>query len=261
MISPSGEPTMELLRPVIFVVAIVAGVLLFTPYEAFLEGAIAFAIVVAAVVGFSMHPRREVFYIRTAVRRIDPDRQQVLEHDFLAVRVELVRLWLLFVPTFLSVAVLVFFTASGPAKVSYLNWVFSSQYAYIVFPFVQYPPLLVFMLLVVWIDERRVMRDAEACSAISFSIRRARVGWVGRVGYAFKGEHGEYYGGDCLYFGLRHPPELATIVFHNVRTPELNKIVMGFLFHRLTVMGRGVTELDKQTAVAQAALAQPAPLS
>jgi len=52
---------MELLRPVLFVVAIVASVLLFTPYEAFLEGAIAFATVVAAVVGFSLHPRREVF--------------------------------------------------------------------------------------------------------------------------------------------------------------------------------------------------------
>jgi hypothetical protein len=261
MICPSGGSTMELLRPVLFVVAVVAGVLLFTPYEAFLEGTIAFAIVAAAVVGFSMHPRRDVFYVRTAVRRIDPEQRQVLEHDFLAVRVEVVRLWLLFVPTFLSVAVLVFFTASGPAKVSYLNWVFSSQYAYIVFPFVQYPPLLVFMLLVMWIDERRVMRDAEACSATSFSIHRARVGWVGRVGFAFKGEHGEYYAGDCLYFGLRHPPELATIVFHNVRTPELNKIVMGFLFHRLTVMGRGVTELDKQAAVAQAALAQTTPSS
>lgn len=247
---------MELLRPVLVVVTIVAGVLLFSPDEALLEAAIALAIVLAAVVGFLMHPRREVYYVRTAVRLIDPDRRQALEHDFLAVRVELVRLWLLFVPTFLSVAVLVLFAASGPAKFSYLNWVFSSRFVYIVFPFCQYPPLLVFVLLVAWIDERRVMRDAEACSARSFSIRRARAGWVGRVGYLFMGEHGEYYGGDCLYFGLPHPRELATIVFHNVRTPELNKIVMGFLFHRLTIMGRGVTDLDKQTASAQTALAE-----
>ena len=86
---------MEFLRPVLVVVAIVAGVLLFTPYEAFLEGVIALAIAVAAVVGFLLHPRREVFYVRTAIRLIDP--RQALEHDFLAVRVELVRLWLLFV--------------------------------------------------------------------------------------------------------------------------------------------------------------------
>lgn len=246
---------------VVAIVAGFAGVLLFTPLEAFLEGIIALAIIVAAVVGFLMHPRREVFYVRTAVRLIDPDRRQALEHDFLAVRVELVRLWLLFVPTFLSVAVLVFFAASGPAKFSYLNWAFSSRFAYIVILFCQYPPLLVFVLLVAWIDERRVMRDAEACSARSFSIHRARVGWVGRVSYLFMGEHGEYYGGDCLYFGLPHPRELATIVFHNVRTPELNKIVMGFLFHRLIILGRGVTDLDKQTAAAQTALVETTPVS
>ena len=243
------------------VVTIVAGVLLFSPDEALLEAAIALAIVLAAVVGFLMHPRREVYYVRTVIRLVDPDRRQALERDFMAVRVELVRLWLLFVPTFLSVAVLVFFAASGPAKFSYLNWVFSSQFVYIVFPFCQYPPLLVLVLLTAWIDERRVMRDAEACSARSFSIRRARARCVGRVGYLFIGEHGEYYGGDCLYFGLRHPRELATIVFHNVRKPELNKIVMGFLFHRLIIIGRGITDLDKQSAAARAALAQITPAS
>lgn len=241
---------------VVAILAVVAGALLFTPYEALLEGAIALAIVLAAIVGFLMHPRREVFYVRTAVRLIDADRRRALEHDFLAVRVELVRLWLLFVPTFLSVAVLVFLAARGPAKFSYLNWVFSSRYAFIVVLFCQYLPLLVFVMLVAWIDERRVMRNAEACSASAFSLHPARAGWVGRVSYAFVGEHGEYYGGDCTYWGLAHPRELATIVFHNVRTPELNKIVMGFLFHRLIILGRGVTDLDKQTAADQTALVE-----
>ena len=246
---------------VVAVVALVAGVLLFTPYEAFLEGAIALAIVVAAIVGSLMHPRREVFYVRTAVRLIDADRRQALEHDFLAVKVELVRLWLLFVPTFLSVAVLVFFAAHGPARFSYLNWFFSSPYIFIVVPFCEYMPLLVLVMLVAWIDERRVMRDAEACSASSLSIDLARAGWAGQISYAFVGEHGKYYGGDCLYFGLPHARELATIVFHNVRRPELNKIMMGFLFHRLIIMGRGVTDLDQQTAAAQTALVETAPAS
>ena len=243
-------------RVAIVGVVILAGVLLFTPYEAFLEGAIALVIVATAIVGFLMHPRREVFYVRTTVRFIGPDRDHGLQHDFLAVRVELARLWLLFVPTFLAVAFLVFFAAGGPTKFSYLNWLFSSQYVYIPFAFLQYPPLLVLVLLSAWVDERRVMRDAEACSARSFSLSRAEVGPVGRVSYLFMGEHGEYYGGDCLSFGLVHPHELATIVFHNARTPELNKIAMGFLFHRLTVLGRGVTDLDKQTAAAQTALAE-----
>jgi hypothetical protein len=70
------------------------------------------------------------------------------------------------------------------------------------------------------------------------------------------GEHGEYYGGDCLHFGSVLPNELATIVFHNVRKPELNKIAMGFLFHRLIVLGRGVADLDEQTTAAQAVLAE-----
>lgn len=252
---------MELTKPVIVVVGILAGVLLFTPYEAFLEGVLALAIVVAAVVGFLMHPRREVFYVRTTVRLIDPDRQQTLEHDFLAVRAEPERLWLLFVPTFLSVAVLVLFAADGPEKFSYLNWIFSSRYAPFVLPFSLYPPLLVFLMLVAWIDERRVMRDAEACSATSYSINRAPAGWVGRVGYAFRGEHGEYFGGDCLYFALSHPRELVTIVFHNVRSPELNKIAMGFVFHRFVILGHGLTDLDKQTVAAQRALAETTPMS
>src|SRR6267378_645334 len=42
---------------------------------------------------------------------------------------------------------------------------------------------------------------------------------------------------------------------------KLNKIVMGFLFHRLIILGRGVTDLDKQTAAAQTALAEATPVS
>jgi len=92
---------LELISRVVFVgVLVLAGVLLFTPYEPFLEGVIALVIIAAAVAGFLMHPRREVFYVRTSVQLIDADRNQALEQDFLAVKVELARLWLLFVPTF-----------------------------------------------------------------------------------------------------------------------------------------------------------------
>jgi hypothetical protein len=41
----------------------------------------------------------------------------------------------------------------------------------------------------------------------------------------------------------------------------LNKIATGFLFHRLAIVGRGVTDLDKQTAAAQTALAETMSLS
>jgi len=245
------------------VVGGLAGVLLFTPLEAVLEGGIAFAMVVGVTTGFLMHPRRDVFYVRTTVRLVDPDRKQFLEHDFLAVRVELVRLWLLFVPTVLAVAFLVFFAAGGLMKFSFLNWIFSTRYAPFAILVLQYPPMVVLLLVGAWIGERRVLRNAAACSVRSFSVRRGQVGLVGRVSYLFMGEHGEYYGGDCfcLHLGLAQPPELATIVIHDVGKPELNKIAMGFLFHRLIVLGRGVTDLDKQTTAAQTALAETVSLS
>lgn len=250
---------MELIsRALLLGVVVLAGVLLFSQYEAFLEGFIALAIVAAVVAGFLMYPRREVFYVRTTVRLIRPDRNRALEHDLLAVRVELARLWLLFVPTFLAVAFLVFLAAGGPEKFSSLNWIFSSRFAFVALTFCLYPPLLVLVLLSAWIGERRVMRDAGACSARSFTFSHSASGRIVRVSYLFMGEDGEYYAGDCMYFGLVNPHELGTIVFHNVQTPELNKIAMGFLFHRLIILGRGVTDLDKQTTAVQRALAETA---
>jgi len=254
---------METAWPVLIVVVVLAGALLFTPYEAFLEGTIAAVMVTAVLAGFLMHPRRDVFYVRTALPVMDPGRNKFLEQDLLAVRVELVRLWLLFVPTVLAVASLVFLAAGGPTQFSFLNWLFSSRYAPIAILILQYLPLSVLLLTAAWISERRVLRDAEACSARSYSISQAQVGRAGRVSYLFMGEHGGYYGGYCycLYLGLVQPPELGTIVFHNIQKPELNKIAMGFLFHRLVVLGRGVTDLDKQTAAAQTALAETTSLS
>ena len=244
--------------PVLVVVAVLAAALLFTPYEAVLEGVVAFVMVTTVVAGFAMHPRREVFYLRTAVPRIDPSRNKFLEHDLLAVRVELVRLWLLFVPTALAVASLVFFAARGPTHFSFLNSLFSSRYAPVAILILEYAPLLVLLLSAAWIDERWVMRDAEACSVRSYSISQAQIGRAGRVSYLFMGGHGEYYGGHCfcLYLGLVQPHELATIVFHNVRKPELNKIAMSFLFHRLVILGRGVTDVNKETAEVQKLLAE-----
>jgi len=88
-------------------------------------------------------------------------------------------------------------------------------------------------------------------------------GPTGRISYLFMGEHGEYYGGHsfCLYLSPARPRELASIVFYNAQKPESNKIAMAFLFHRLIILSRGVTDLDKQTAAAQTALAETTSLS
>jgi ABC-type uncharacterized transport system permease subunit len=65
-------------RPVLVVILFFAGIFLFTPYEAYLEGILAVAIVAAAAVGFAMYPRKDIFYVRTAVRLTDADRNQLL---------------------------------------------------------------------------------------------------------------------------------------------------------------------------------------
>lgn len=238
-------------------VAMLAAVLLFTPYEAVLEGVIAIIFVAAVVLGFLLHPRKEVFYLRTIVRLSDPDGNQALEQEYLAVKVELVRLWLLFLPTLLAVGLLVVSCGSGILwNFSLLNTIFSSKYGFIAIQVWHAPPLIALVLLWAWISERWVMRDAEACPARSFSVT-SQEGWrVRRVSYAFMGQHGEYYGGYSFYFGLVHPLKLATVVFHNVRKPEVNRIAMSFLFHRLVILGHGVTDLDKQTVAAQKALAE-----
>jgi hypothetical protein len=250
---------MELIRrTALLILVVVAAALLFTPYEALLEGIVAAVIVAGAVVGFAMYPNRDVFYVRTGMRVIARDGSPAMEKDLMAVRVELARLWLLFVPTLLAVAFLVFFAVGGPTKFSFLNWFFTSRLAYLMVFGFQYAPLLVLLLVWEWIAERRVMRNAEACSARSVSIRPAPIGVFGRVSYQFMGEHGEYYGGECSHFKLIRSRELASIIFYAVRTPDLNRIATGFLFHRLIVLGRGVTELDKQTLAAQAVLAETA---
>lgn len=241
----------EISRIVFLGVAVLAAALLFTPYEAVLEGVVALSIVAAVLLGFFLHPRKEVYYVRTTRFLRDPNRNLAMEHDYLAVKVELARLWLLFLPTFLALAFLVVSSGRGLlGQFSVLNKVLSSNYGYIAFYLVQFLPMLVVIMLYAWIGERWVMRDAEACSARSYSLGHR---WVS---YLFMGEHGEYYGGSCYCFGLVRPRQLATIVFYNPRKPERNKIAMGFLFHRVIILAHGVTDLDKETLAAQTVLAE-----
>jgi hypothetical protein len=241
----------EIPRIVFLGIGVLAAVLLFTPYEVVLEGVVALAIVAAVLLGFFLHPRKEVYYVRTTRFLRGPDRNLALEHDYLAVKVELARLWLLFLPTFLALAFLVVSFAEGLAgQLSVLNRVFSTEYGYIASLFAQFLPIVVIFMLVAWIGERWVMRDAEACSARSYSLGHRS------VSYLFMGEHGEYYGGYSYCFGLVRPRQLAAIVFYNARTPERNKIAMGFLFHRVIILAHGVTELDKETLAAQAIIAE-----
>jgi len=176
---------------------------LFTPVESILEGSIALVLVAAAIVGFSLHPGKEVYYVRTKRFVFDSNGEVQAESDFIAVKVELVRLWVLFIPTILAVAFLVFSSANGILwNFSVMNWVFDSPFATVMFQGVTViHGLVVFVIVMLqaWISERWVLRNAEASCTDSF--RRRQWG----VTYAFLDERGSLYGGDAWTFTSFRP--------------------------------------------------------
>jgi hypothetical protein len=94
-------------------VVVLVAALLLRSYEPMLAGLAAIAMVAIVVLGFLFRPRKEMFYLRTTVVVSEPDHLLAVEHDRIAVRVELVRLWLLFLPTFAAVAFLIVTSAKG----------------------------------------------------------------------------------------------------------------------------------------------------
>jgi hypothetical protein len=237
-------------------ISVVIAALLLPSYESVLAGLGALIIVAVVVVGFLARPRRETFYIRTTILISEPDYPLSVEHDRLAVRIELARLWLLFLPTFGALAFLLVTFARGT------TWAFSLWNSRIFdraleggpYPVVLFCRVLFFAvvgLLSTWVSERWVLRDADACSADTVSML------ADRVLYGFKNRSGEYYGGEGFPFGLVRPRQLATVVLYNVSKPELNKIAMSCLFHRLVIVGRGVTDLDEATDATHSATVQP----
>ncbi len=215
----------------------------------------AIATVAAVVFGFCLRPSKEVFYLRTMVHVPDPDYAVVVEHDQIAVRVELARLWLLLITTFTSVAFLLVTFASGTTwKISLIdsslvNW--RNVGPYPVLLFFRFLVIAVFGLLTAWIAERWVLRDASVCSTSTLSR------YKNRIIYSFRDPSGEYYGGEGIPFGATRLPRLRTIVLYRTGKPHLNKIAMCCLFHRLVILGRGLTDLDEATVGTKSVEAQP----
>ncbi len=233
-------------------VGVLVAAALLPAYEDFLAGAAAVAIVAVVVFGFLLRPRRDTFYLRTTLVMSEPDYALAVEHDRIAIRVELARLWLLFFPTFAAIAFLVVTSAKGT------TWDFSLLDR--IWEMGSYPVILVVRLflalyvgiLSTWVSERWVLRDAEACSADSVSTR------TGTLLYSFRDRSGGYYGGEGFPFALDRSPKLARIVFYRSSKPEMSKIAMACLFHNVVILGRGLTELDESTVAAHSVNVQPA---
>jgi hypothetical protein len=234
----------------IFGVGVLAAIALwaFPLYQSFIAGAAATTVIGIVAAGFYLCPRTDVFYIRTTVWRMDLDHHLSAEHEQLAVKVEVARLWLLFVPTALAVSFLVITAVNGTLwSTGVFDWV---EHGY-VFPIIDRTAIaLIVFALPIWISERRVLRNADACSALRVSVDN------GYVGFSFVDRSGEVYAGEGFRFGRVRPPELATVVLYATRKPDLSKIGMCLLFHRLIIIGRGLTDLDKAEATARTVLAE-----
>jgi hypothetical protein len=68
----------------------------FPAYESAFAASAAVARLLAVVFGFALRPRRDVFYLRTTGHVTAPDAVVAVEHERIAIGVELARWWLLF---------------------------------------------------------------------------------------------------------------------------------------------------------------------
>lgn len=216
--------------------------LLLPLYAAAIPVAMALAVVAGIVFGFVLRPQRDLFYVETwAVRMIDKDRY--LEHGLVAVRLEIARLWLLFVPTFCGLAFLVLSSARGMAwKPEWSEYLFG-EYGSALIITGRLLIAVVFGTLFAWVSERWALRNVDACAARGVSLKD------GFVSYFFLDTHGDYYGGQAFAFGHSHQRDTGHLVLYDIRNPALNRIAMACVFHRLVVFGHGLTDLDAQTVV------------
>jgi hypothetical protein len=122
-----------------------------------------------------------------------------IEHDRIAVRLELTWLWLLFIPTFAAIAFLLMTAASGTTwnvnLFGSLRWGWINTGPYPVLMFFRMLVVGVFGLLSAWLTERWVLRDASACSAGPLQSSGHK------ILYSFQDPSGEYYGGEGFPFG------------------------------------------------------------
>jgi hypothetical protein len=219
---------------------VLVATLFFSSYERVIAAAAAILILAAAGFGFLMRPQRGVYYVRVSHYDFDPDEESIIvAHDFLAVRVEIGRLWILFVPTFAAASFLTYSAAMGATwNFSVLDALFTIGSLGLVMA--RLSIMLVLGALSAWIAERSILRDADACSVISVT------SYGPRITYAFVDGGGEYYGGEGMPFA-HVPPELAGVVFYHRVKPHLNRMTPGFVFHKFTIIGHGLPDLDTAT--------------
>ena len=226
--------------------AVLVVILLLPLYERMIAASAAILVVSLVAWGFLLRPKREVFYLHTKTWR-PFDNEVFQEHDCVAVRLEVVRLWLLFVPTFLALALLLITYAHGKLwNLSLFALIESGAYPYVALFLTRLGLFLIAGALYGWLTERWILRDAQLCNPKSMRVEGSY------VSYAFVDRTGAFYGGGGFCYDLIRSSQLARLILYNIRDPQLNKMGKTLLFHRLVVIARGVTDLDHATVVKHA---------
>jgi hypothetical protein len=230
-------------------------IFVFLPFhEHIFAAAAAILIIAGAVLGFLWQPASEIFYVQTVVF-VEGSAHRALRRDRIAVKAELARLWLLFLPTIIAVGFLLIIFARGAGWWG-IFWNVKPIQLFLenggVFAIWLLDAFLggVILLLSAWLGERWVLRNADACSAKSLR-KDGR-----RMYYGFQDPSGEWYGGYGFPFSRNYAIQLRSLVFYRADTPQQNKLAMCCLFHRFAVVGRGVRDFDEANVAVYSA--QPA---
>src|SRR5438445_9435165 len=109
--------------------AVLIAALLLPAYEAFLAGLGALAMVGIVLFGFVLRPHKDTFYLRTTLVVAEPAHPLCVEHERVALRGQGARRWLLLLPTFATIAVMIFTTSKTTTlNITPLDWVWCLAY-------------------------------------------------------------------------------------------------------------------------------------
>ncbi len=208
------------------------------------------AVLLAAIAaGFFFIPDKDLWTVWTrsySAERGDEGTVQLhVAHEPIAIRVQVARLWLLYLPTVAAVGYLLLAAARDlwplvPFQFDLVPWVAPMRFGV----------AAVWYLLSTWLSERWLLRRADATQIQGPSARSDRASFYFTVGP-------DYFGGAGVPLFLhRREPMLRSIVMYRRSNPSHNRLVVGFMFHRFEVAGRGVPDLDAARATAGSRLAE-----
>lgn len=197
--------------------------------------AVAILVLVAVGAGFSIRPKREVFRVQTKAYALGPGGQRQLQNTDMVVSLEVQRLWLLFIPTFSATAFLILLLTNRQLVDSAVAWLQAfSDLGYQPSALLLYGAIVsgyaVLGIVSRWMGERWMLYNAAATGAASL-IRQGP-----HLNYHFKDSRQGYYGGTCSMMRKVPASPLSVVVLYREENPELNRLAIACVFHRLVVV-------------------------